>query len=144
MVPLNRYERVLMKKMILSLLAFHSFSVLSEMVTQKELESAKVVRYSITIYRDDQTNNDAWKKVIDQTSDIIKLGSVEGNDQEFIDHITKSLSAIPTRLLDNGIHGEIKVGIGDGVCACNAPCDCAKQYKGLCPCSALRTSDCKK
>ena len=80
MVPLNRYERVLMKKMILSLLAFHSFSVLSEMVTQKELESAKVVRYSITIYRDDQTNNDAWKKVIDQTSDIIKLGSVQGNE----------------------------------------------------------------
>ena len=134
-----------MKKLVLGLLVLNSFPVLSEVVTQKELESAKVVRYSITIYRDDQTDKNAWAKVIAQTTDIIQLGCAQGqgSDVEFMQKVMSAIGAIPTRNLDNGIHGEIKVGIGDGVCACNAPCDCAAQYKGLCPCSALKT-DCKK
>lgn len=132
-----------MKKLVLGLLAFNSIATFCDDVSiEKELESAKVVRYSITIYRDDQTDKDAWAKVIAQTADIIKMGDAQGNDAEFVAKVMSSIGAIPTRNLNSGIHGEIKVGIGDGVCACNAPCDCAAQYKGLCPCSALKT-DCK-
>lgn len=132
-----------MKKLVLGLLAFNTVATFCDVSIQKELESAKVVRYSITIYRDDQTNKDAWAQVIAQTADIIQMGESQGSDAEFIARVIGSIGAIPTRNLDNGIHGEIKIGIGDGVCACNAPCDCAAQYKGLCPCSALKT-DCKK
>jgi hypothetical protein len=132
-----------MKKLILGFLALNVFPIVCEVVAQKELESAKVIRYSITIYRDDQTDKDAWAKVVDQTSDIIKMGEAPGNDIEFVQRVLGSIGAIPTRNLTNGIHGEIKIGIGDGVCVCNAPCDCAAQYNGLCPCSALKT-DCKK
>lgn len=132
-----------MKKLILGFLILNISPLAAQMIAQKELESAKVIRYSITIYRDDQTDNDAWEKVVAQTADIIKMGEAPGNDIEFVQRVLGSIGAIPTRNLSNGIHGEITIGIGDGICACSAPCDSVAQYNGVCPCSALKT-DCKK
>ena len=112
---------------------------------QKELDGAKVIRFSITIYRNEtEYDKDAWKDTVQKTANIIELGSHEGDDAAFVDGIVKSIQGIVTRSGNNdGIHGEIKVGLGDGVCACADGCDCATKYNGLCPCGALAGSDCK-
>lgn len=112
---------------------------------QKELDNAKVIRFSITIYRNEtQYDQDAWKETVQKTADLIELASREGTDVEFVDGVVNSIRHMHKRSnINDGIHGEIKVGLGAGECECGSGCDCAEKYKGLCPCSALEGSDCK-
>jgi hypothetical protein len=139
-----------MKKIFLSLSVLISSLAIAKVTQTKraqhksDLDNARVVRISATIYRDEKNfDKDAWDKTIDETASIIELGAQEGKDVEFLEGVVRSIQEVYKRGSQQGIHAEIKVGVGDGGCGCGEGCDCASKYKGLCPCSATGDKSCQ-
>ncbi len=110
---------------------------------QQNLEEARVIKYTVTFYRDKTYSKEEWDKTVNEAAKTIKRGSLENDskESEFVEEVITSLKEGYTRSLarGSGIHGLIQVGIGDGECAkerCGQNCNCAQEYNGVCPCSA--------
>src|SRR3990172_11701900 len=133
-----------MKKRLL-LLFLLPLAICAEQMSTEErdanLKAARVVQYTVTIYRDaDNYDKQAWEKALKNVVETVEKGMQEGVDEaEFVGDVVRSMQSMYKRTVEtSGMHGLILVGIGDGECPnkCGDTCTCKAEFRGVCPCSA--------
>ena len=103
-------------------------------------EKVGVIRYTVTIYKDRQEHNkDKWGDSVRRAASTVRSGEKDSYDR-LVDEIAETLRLTKKDAdAGTGIHGEIRVSIGDGECpegCCGDDCHCGERYAGNCPCSA--------
>ncbi len=76
-------------------------------------KEANTIVYTMTITRDETCDEAAWNKAVDITAEVAQRGDGSGSD-EMVDATLQAMKETYKLAGENGIHGSLNIGIGDG------------------------------
>ena len=113
-------------------------------------ESARIIRYTVTIHREETYNAEQWNNLTQDVVRAVKRNMDDSRDmKEGMQAIFKGIKGVYRSAQDDelGIHGSITIAFGDGECPkdrCGEVCNCKDKYRGVCPCGLDNQRSCKE
>ncbi len=125
-------------------------ALLADCAIETAAESARIIRYTVTIHRDETYNAEQWNNLTQDAVRAVKRNSNASMEMEDgMDAILNGIKGVYRSAQDDelGIHGSISVAFGDGECPtgrCGELCNCKDKYRGVCPCALDNQRSCKE
>ncbi|TET34280.1 hypothetical protein E3J61_03060 [Candidatus Dependentiae bacterium] len=76
-------------------------------------KEANTIVFTMTITRDAACDEEVWAKAIDITAEVAQRGDSSSSD-EMVDATLQAMKETYQLAGENGIHGSLNIGIGDG------------------------------
>lgn len=121
-----------------------------EITRLEDAKDANVISCTIVLYKDKERHMpQAWAELVEKTMECIEVASRSENKHDsdrIIEVFSDFFATIANKVSEgeNGIKGEISIGVSDGQQGrcCGEVCACPDRYAGNCPCEITGNALC--